>query len=58
MNINAARRLHSRFSPESKIEMSSRLLSGDLAGLLAWPLLNTFPMILLNKINSGMKIQH
>jgi hypothetical protein len=33
------RRLHYRFSPESKIEM----LNHDLAGLLACSLLSTFP---------------
>jgi len=36
------------FHPKAKLNVVPTL-SGDLAGLLAWPLLNTFPMILLNK---------
>jgi hypothetical protein len=28
-----------------------------LAGLLAWLLLNTFPLVSISNINSGMKIQ-
>ena len=57
MNINAARRLHSSFSPESKIECRPDFVGrpGRSSGLAS---AEHLPDDIAKQINSGMKIQH